>query len=176
MISLQFHFCLIYYVPSLQRSPRFASVMAKMPESHDSRFLDHFNASSVSTSSAHWCRMGGVGLVWCWDGMNPSALTHNVTTECERASTECMHFFPLPLGGALSMHTFTAGKVKHVLCCVCVSICSISICLYRCIYLCTSCFTIFLFFSKPLFTFLEANLLSGSMLFNLNFSFGLVHF
>jgi len=40
--------------------------------------------------------MGGMGLVeW---------MTHNVTPELERASTECMYYLLLPLGGALLMH------------------------------------------------------------------------
>lgn len=57
--------------------------------------------------------MGGIGLVeWVLGCSEPAALTHNVTPERERPSTECMYYLPLPLGGALLM---------HVVRCVCVS-------------------------------------------------------
>ncbi len=72
--------------------------------------VDHFNSSSVSTCAACWCRMGGMGLVeWVLGCNEPAALTHNVTPERERASTECMYFLPLPPGGALLMHPLTSG-------------------------------------------------------------------
>ncbi len=91
--------------------------------------VDHFNSSSVSTCEACWCRMGGMGLVeWVLGCNEPAALTHNVTPERGRASTECMHFLPIPPGGALLMHPLTSGMSYAV----CVPFCSISVCLSCC--------------------------------------------
>lgn len=79
--------------------------------------VDHFNSSSVSTCAACWCRMGGMGLVeWVLGCNEPAALTHNVTPERERVSTECMYFLPLPPGGRSVNASF---DLWHVVRCVC---------------------------------------------------------